>query len=71
MKKTISRLNSEYNEVLRTARKRLERQRVDLHGRKGYVQSVHVNANGVRVDILLDDGHLEKDIDALTPCYDP
>jgi hypothetical protein len=71
MKKTIIRLNKEYNEVLRDAKKRLERQRVDLNGRRGYVQAAHVNADGVRVDIILDDGNLAKDVDALTPCYDP
>jgi len=71
VKKSINRLIREYNEVLRDARKRLSGQRVDLDGRLGRVQTVHVNVEGVLVDILLDDGHLEKNIDALTPCYDP
>ena len=71
MHKSISRLNHEYNALLRDARKRLESERVLYSGRKGRVQSVHLNAGGVRVDILLDDGHFEKDVDALEPTYDP
>lgn len=71
MQKSISRLNHEYNALLKDAQKRLERQRIRHNGRKGYVQSVHLNANGVRLGILLDDGHFETDIDALVPEYDP
>jgi hypothetical protein len=70
-KKSLVRFNRMYNDTLRNAKINFERRRVILNGQKGYVQSVHVNAGGVRVDIILDSGFLAMDVDALTPEYDP
>lgn len=71
MQKSIRNWNHEYNSLLATVRKKIEGERVRHKGQKGRVQSVHLNAKGVRIDILLDSGQLDPDIDALLPEYDP
>ena len=67
----IGKLNEGYNFVLREGQKRLIGERVKLEGRKGRVQSVHLNAKGLRLDVLFDDGRIKKDVDARMPEYDP
>lgn len=69
--RSIRRINGEYSSLLSDAKKRICNERVRHNGRLGRVQAVHLNSQGVRVDIFLDDGHVESNIDALAVEYDP
>lgn len=58
MHNTIRSINEEYFYLLQKAKKRLQKCRIKFEGRKGYIQAAHLNANGIQVDLKLDDGNV-------------
>ena len=67
---SIFELNNQINEVMILEKTKLERQRVQFHKLKGYVQTAHITRAGVRVDLILDDQRIIRDVDALSVLYE-
>lgn len=69
--RSVRRINGEYSSLLKDAKNRLLNERVRYSGRLGRVQTVHLNSGGLLIDVILDDGHVERNVDALAAEYDP